>query len=100
MIPFLDILPIVERRIPDTSRVLPEPVCPDTLSPDTVHAIATSNLLDNTKQLADVSPDVSPLLPSLFDVTSSNLLLTTIVVIFALSVCFFFIRKYRNQQKE
>ena len=45
MIHLLDILPIVERRIPDTSRVLPEPVFPDTLSPDTAHAIASSNLL-------------------------------------------------------
>jgi hypothetical protein len=95
MIHLLDILPIVERRIPDTSRVLPEPVCPDTLSPDTAHAIASSNLLDNTRQLADVSP----LPPSLFNVTDSNLLLTIIVVLFALSVCVFFIRKYRNQQK-
>ena len=95
MIHLLDILPIVERRIPDTSRVLPEPVCPDTLSPDSAHAIASSNLLDNTRQLADVSP----LPPSLFNVTGSNLLLTIIVVLFALSVCVFFLRKYRNQQK-
>lgn len=95
MIHFLDLLPIIERRIPDTSRVLPDPACPDTLSPDTAYAIASSDVPANFQQLADVSP-----IPSgLFGLLESNLLLTAIVVFLALSVCFFFVKKYRGQQK-
>ena len=95
MTQFLDLLPIIERRIPDTSRVLPDPACPDTLLPDTAHAIVSNNLLDNTQQLADVSP-----IPSgIFGLLDSNIFLTILVVLFALYLCFFFVKKYRKQQE-
>lgn len=92
----LDVLPIVERRIPDTSRVLPEPSFPDTLTPDSVHTIACGDLSGNVQLLADISPTI----PDFGGVLGANLLWTILVVLFALCLCFFFVQKYRSQQNQ
>ena len=91
----LDLLPIVERSIPDTSRVLPKPVIPDSLPADSAHTIAATDMQGNLQQLADISP-----LPGNEGVFGDNLTWTLLVVLFALSVCFFFVQKYRSRQNQ
>lgn len=91
MIQLLDLLPIIERRIPDTSRVLPKPELPDSLPTDTAQAIA--GIPGGTQQLADISP-----IPDVSGLFGANLLGTVIVVLLALCLCFFFIKRYRTKQ--
>ena len=54
MMQLLDLLPIIERRIPDTSRVLPDPVIPDSIPQDTAQQLANADIIGNMQQLADV----------------------------------------------
>ena len=89
MMHLLDI--IIEHRVPDTSRVIPRPVIPDSIPSDTAQAVACTDIPGSSQQLADVTP----LPPDLGGLLESNLLWTIVVVLFALYLCFFFIKKYR-----
>lgn len=80
------------RRIPDTSRVVPKPVLPDTLQSDSAHSIASVDISSNGLQLADVSP-----IPNLTGILEFNLLWTIAVVFCALCLCFYFVQKYRRE---
>lgn len=91
----LDII-LEPRRVPDTAR-LPKPIVRDTLSvpSDTTDTVATSaNMLGGNQQVADVAP-----LPpeALTGDDFSTLLWSVFVVLVALSLCFYFVRKYRKQ---
>ena len=93
MMQLLDLLPIIERRIPDTSRVLPDPVIPDSIPQDTAQQLANADIIGNMQQLADVLP-----LPGHGGGNSSYLLWTIAVVLFALFLCFNFAKKYRSKK--
>jgi hypothetical protein len=98
---------ILEPNFPDTFRSAPKPVVPDTVIPtapkpvvpdtviptDTTDTVATiSNVIDGNLQIADVAP-----LPSgILGMAGDHLLWTVIVVLVALSLCFYFVRKYRK----
>ena len=92
MFQLLDVA-IPVRTIPDTSRVIPKPILPDSLPSDSAHAIASSDILGNNLQLADVSPVCD--FGGLFE---ANLLWTILVVLCALCLCFYFVQKYGSQQ--
>lgn len=90
----LDII-IDPQRIPDTTRI-PKPIVRDTLPvpSDTTDTVAsTVNMLGGNQQVADVAP-----LPpeALAGDDLSTLLWSILVVLVALSLCFYFIRKYRR----
>ena len=94
MFQLLDVA-IPVRTIPDTSRVIPKPTLPDSLPSDSAHKIASSDIFGNNLQLADVSPVCD--FGGLFE---ANLLWTILVVLCALCLCFYFVRKYRSQQNQ
>ena len=79
----------------DTLRPRPKPVVPDTILPaDTTDTVAsTVNMLGGNQQLADIAP-----LPSgaLTGDNLSTLLWSIIVVLVALSLCFYFVKRYRK----
>ena len=95
MFQLLDVADIPIRRIPDTSRVVPKPVLPDTLPTDSAHSIASADVSGNGLQVADVSP-----IPDFTEFIGQNLLWTILVVFCALCLCFYFVQKYRNQQHQ
>ena len=78
----------------DTFRPRPRPVVPDTVLPaDTTDTVATTaNILGGNQQLADIAPRPSGLL----GMAGDDLLWTVIVVLVALSLCFYFVRRYRK----
>jgi hypothetical protein len=89
----LDIL--VEPRRIDTARVITKPIIRDTVSvpADTTDTVATTvNVLGGNQQLADIAPHPSGILGMVGD----HLLWTIIVVLVALCLCFYFVRKYRK----
>ena len=92
MFQLLDLVSIPARTIPDTSRVVPKPVLPDTLPSDSAHSIASVNISGSSLQLADVAPPIHDLV-SVFE---SNLLWSIAVVLCALCLCFYFVHKYRS----
>ena len=92
MFQLLDVVAIPERTIPDTSRVVPKPLLPDTLPSDSAHSIASVDVSGNSLKLADVST-----IPDIAGIFGSNLLWTIAVVLCALCLCFYFVHKYRSQ---
>lgn len=90
----LDII-LEPRRVPDTAR-LSKPIVRDTLSvpSDTTDTVASSaNMLGGNQQVADVAPHPTGIL----GMAGDHILLTVFVVLVALSLCFYFVRKYRKQ---
>ncbi|MBO7539261.1 MAG: hypothetical protein J6T44_08260 [Prevotella sp.] len=94
---FLDIItgPLDPRRVRDTLRI-PKPVIRDTVSvpSDTTDTIvSTVNTVSGNQQVADVAP-----LPHgiLIGDDFSTLLWSILVVLVALSLCFYFVKKYRR----
>ena len=92
MFQLLDVA-IPVRTIPDTSRVIPKPILPDSLPSDSAHAIASSDIFGNNLQLADVSPVCD--FGGLFE---ANLLWTILIVLCALCLCFYSAQRYGSQQ--
>ena len=86
---------IIDPTYPDTFPVTPEPVVPDTILPaDTTDTVAsTVNTLSGNQQVADIAP-----LPpdALAGDDLSTLLWTIFVVLVALSLCFYFVKRYRT----
>ena len=90
----------IPHRLPDTLRVPKQPVVPDSIPTDSVptdttNAIATFDLSDGATRLADVAPipsDISGL-------SGDNLTWTILAVIVALSLCFAFVKIYRQRNK-
>jgi hypothetical protein len=89
MLQLLDIL----RRIPDTTRVIPKKVLPDSIPQDTAKAVSTVDVSGDMQQAADISP----LPDGIVEQFSNNMLLTILVVLCALFLCFLFARRYRNR---
>jgi hypothetical protein len=89
MLQLLDIL----RRIPDTTRVIPKKVLPDSIPQDTAKAVSTVDVSGDMQQAADISP----LPDGIVEQFSYNMLLTILVVLCALFLCFLFARRYRNR---
>ena len=90
----LDIIILETRRI-DTVRVITKPIIRDTVSvpADTTDTVATTaNMIIGNQQIADIAPHPSGIL----GMAGDNLLWTIIVVLVALSLCFYFVRKYRK----
>lgn len=85
---------IVDPHYPDTFRSVPKPVVPDTVIPaDTTDTVAKAfNVIGGNQQIADIAPHPS----NLFGMAGDNLFLTIIVVLVALSLCFYFVWKYRK----
>ena len=85
---------IIDPTFPDTSRSVPEPVVPDTVLPaDTTDTVAkVINMLGDNQQIADIAPRPSGIL----EMAGGDLLWTMIVVLAALSLCFYFVKKYRR----
>ena len=85
---------ILEPRRIDTTRIV-KPIIRDTVpapadSTDTI--ASTVNMIGGNQQVADVAP-----LPTNFlGLTGDDLIWTVIVVLAALSLCFYFVRKYRR----
>jgi len=92
MLQLLDVIIDPGRTIPDTSRVVPKPVLPDTLPSDSAHSIASVDVSGNGLQLADISP-----IPDFTGFIGANLLWTIAVVLCALCLCFYFVQKYRSK---
>ena len=89
MLQLLDIL----RRILDTTRVIPKKVLPDSIPQDTAKAVSTVDVSGDMQQAADISP----LPDGIVEQFSNNMLLTILVVLCALFLCFLFARRYRNR---
>lgn len=89
MLQLLDIL----RRIPDTTRVIPKKVLPDSIPQDTAKAVSTVDVSGDMQQAADISP----LPDGIVEQFSNNMLLTILFVLCALFLCFLFARRYRNR---
>ena len=86
---------ILEPRRIDTARVITKPIIRDTVSvpADTTDTVATAtNVITGNQQIADIAPNPSGILGMVGD----NLLWTIIVVLVALCLCFYFVRKYRK----
>lgn len=86
---------ILEPRRIDTARIITKPIIRDTVSvpADTTDTIATTaNVIGGNQQIADIAPHPSGIL----GMASDDLLWTIIVVLVALSLCFYFVRKYRK----
>ena len=86
---------ILEPRRIDTARVITKPIIRDTVSvpADTTDTVATTaNVITGNQQIADIAPNPSGILGMVGD----NLLWTIIVVLVALCLCFYFVRKYRE----
>ena len=94
MFQLLDVIIEPARTIPDTSRVVPKPVLPDTLPSDSAHSIASVDVSGNGLQLADV-----PTIPDFAGIFESNLLWTIAIVLCALCLCLYFVHKYRSNHK-
>ena len=90
----LQLLDLV-RRIPDTTRVFPKKVLPDTIPQDTVKTISSADVSGNMQQAADISP----LPDGIVEQFSNNMLLTVLVVLCALFLCFVFAKRYRSRQQ-
>ena len=90
----LQLLDLV-RRIPDTTRVLPKKVLPDTIPQDTVKTISSADVPGNMQQAADISP----LPDGVVEQFSNNMLLTVLVVLCALFLCYIFAKRYRSRQQ-
>ena len=86
---------ILEPRRIDTARIITKPIIRDTVpapadSTDTI--ASTVNVIGGNQQVADVAP-----IPTNFlGLTGDDLIWTVIVVLAALSLCFYFVRKYRR----
>lgn len=86
---------ILEPRRIDTARIITKPIIRDTVSvpADTTDTTATTvNVITGNQQMADIAPDPSGIL----GMAGDNLLWTIIVVLAALCLCFYFVRKYRK----
>lgn len=85
---------IIEPRFPDTVRSIPKPIVPDTVLPaDTTDTVAaTANMIAGNQQVADIAPCPTGFL----EMADNDLLWAIIVVLAALSLCFYFVRKYRR----
>ena len=86
---------ILEPRRIDTARIIAKPIIRDTVSvpADTTDTVATTaNVLGGNQQIADIAPHPSGIL----GMAGDDLLWTIIVVLVALSLCFYFVRKYRK----
>lgn len=72
----------------------PEPEVPYSVIPtETMDTITvTSDVITGKQQLADIAPDPTETV----GMVSDNLLLTIIVVLVALCLCFYFVWKYRK----
>lgn len=82
---------ISEKEVADTVAALPtDSVACDSVACD---SIATIDMTGNVQQLADVAPIPT----SSLGWEGSDLLWTILVVLVALSLCFYFVRKYRQQ---
>ena len=88
----LDII-IDPQRFPDTAR-LPKPVVPDTILPaDTTDTVATAaKMIGGNLQTADIAPHPTGIL----GMAEGDLLWTIVVVLVALSLCFYFVKRYRT----
>ena len=86
---------ILEPRRIDTARIITKQIIRDTVpapadSTDTI--ASTVNMIGGNQQVADVAP-----IPTNFlGLTGDDLVWTVIVVLAALSLCFYFVRKYRR----
>ena len=90
----LDII-INPRRVPDTARIF-KPIIRDTVHvhSDTTDTVTSAvNMLGGNQQVADVAP-IPP--EALTGDDFSTLLWSIFVVLVALSLCFYFVRKYRR----
>lgn len=90
----LDII-VEPRRVPDTARI-PKPIIRDTVTApaDTTDTVtSTVNTLSGNQQVADIAP-----LPpeALAGDDLSTLLWTIFVVLVALSLCIYFVKRYRT----
>ena len=86
---------ILEPRRIDTARIITKPIIRDTVSvpADTTDTVATTaNVLGGNQQIADIAPHPSGIL----GMAGDDLLWTIIVVLVALSLCIYFVRKYRK----
>lgn len=75
----------------------PKPEVIDTTSvpSDTTDTVATAfNVSGNNLQMADIAPD-----PSLLSGISDNVTLSIVVVLIALTVCFYFVKRYRKTRR-
>ena len=74
--------------------IIVDPHYPDTVIPvDTTDTVVTaSNVIGGNQQIADIAPHPS----DFWGIVGDNLFLTIIVVLVALSLCFYFVRKYRK----
>jgi hypothetical protein len=90
----LDIMPI---RVPDTTRVIPKPIIRDTVSvpSDTTDTVTSSAF----SMFGGNQADIAPLPPKFLGLTGDDfttLLWAVIAVLAALSLCFYFVKKYRK----
>ena len=91
----LQLLDVIIRRIPDTTRVIPKKVVPDSIPQDTTKVVSSVDVSGNMQQ----SADISPLPDGIVEQFSNNMLLTVLVVLCALFLCFLFAKRYRSRQQ-
>ena len=85
---------IVDPHYPDTFHRVPKPVVPDTVLPaDTTDTVAAAaDMIGGGQQFADVAPRPSGIL----EMASNEFFWALIVVLVALTLCFYFVKKYRK----
>ena len=76
----------------DSIAELPDSVICDTVACDSVASI---DMTGNSQQLADIAPYP----PSIFGLEGGDILWTILVILIALSLCFYFVKKYRHQHQ-
>ena len=94
----LDVI-LEPHRMPDTTRI-PRPIIRDTVSApvDTTDSVISSvDVFGNNQQLADIAPLPSEAFGS--DGNFYTLLLSVLAVLAALSLCFYFVMRYRKMKK-
>lgn len=91
MLQFLDIIIDHPRRTTDTLRRVKETL------PDTVQTPVKPETTDSLTQLADIAPRPPHMLG--FDDDMSAIIWTVFMVLVALSLCYYFVCKYRNSHK-
>ena len=85
------------RRIEDTARVIKPVVCDTVATPEdttVIDSVATTfNASGTNQQLADIAP-----VPSHFLGLPDDVLLSVVVVLAALALCFYFVKRYRKSK--
>lgn len=89
-------IPSFPHRVIHRPRIIkPEVVDTTSVPSDTTDTVSTAlNVSGNNLQMADIAPD-----PSFISGISDDVTLSIVVVLIALTVCFYFVKRYRKTNR-